>query len=195
MPSDFDTPLECAKHLYAIGRLLLEKEQERKYTIARAFSKWEGEKLEEMTKIYEEDCTAFDNAHRGLEHYRDYWIDEWIHNVDKHNEDVYSNTVQALQTELIAYHAKIAEEEGHNPGSDILHNAWDEVWERASFGKINVRKDEADLLVPRPRKVRDTNWIPSPPHYDATSVFVRYHRRNPADPTAGMDDFYSDTPG
>ncbi|MYL10695.1 MAG: hypothetical protein F4010_00770 [Cenarchaeum sp. SB0669_bin_11] len=174
---------------------MLEKEQERKVSIARAFSDWEGEKLEEMTKIYEDDCTAFDNAHRDLEHYRDSWVDEWIHMVDDHNYNVYSNTVQSLQTQLIAYHAKVAAEEGHHTGSDIAHNVADEVLERITFGKVNLRKDEAGELVPPPRKVRDVNWIPSPPHYDSTSVFVEYLRCNPVDPTAGMEDHYSDTPG
>ena len=192
---DFDFPLECARRLYTLGHLLLEKDQQRRVSIARAFSEWEGEAVEEMRTIYEKDCTAFEDAHSALEHYRDYWIDEWIHIVDNHNEEVYSNTVQALQSELLAYHDKIATEEGHLPGSDVGHNVLDEFVEIVSLNKINIRKDEADVLVPRPRKVRDTNWIPSPPHYDATSVFVRYSRCNPTDPTAGMDDYYSDIPG
>lgn len=173
----------------------MEAHGHRKDSIGLAFSEWEGQAEVGMQDLYKEDCSAFEDAYLDLQRYRDSWVNEWIDAVDDYNREVRTREVQVLQNDLLNYYAYMAQQEGHLPGSDIAHNVADEFLELFTFGHVNIRKDEAEPLVPQPRGVRDGNGIPSPPHYHVTPVFVRYVRYNYANPTAGMYDIYSEMPG
>ena len=188
----FDHALEAAREIYQLAQMLQETHNKRTTSVARAFSKWEGEARVAANEVHNAGEEQYERDYERLTGEEvDRCIRKWAYFVDFWNERTYEQAVQELQQSLDAHYAALAQDDG------LLERAWklfafgaDDVFDFASAGHINLIKDDARPLVPKPRPVE--HWShPSPPHFQVTEpVYVLYERVDVHDPTKGMRDRY-----
>ena len=194
-----DSCLEHARKLHELRCLLSDAYRERNISIDRAFSEWIGEAADEMRQRNSKDIELFWEAIEVLKKQERVWIDRWVRYSDLHNESVRNRAIQSLQAAIDSYYeAKRQEMNRLRAGLDAGIGLLDDAVDTVSFGHFSIRPDDAPQLVPVPHvhgSVEDVNLRPVPPHYVVEGKpFVRYERRNNADPTAGMYDCYQEWP-
>ena len=185
----YDTMLEIARRLCELKPILTDIYQSRGESIQKIINESKGEKPEDFATRHKEDGWAFDKAVGELDTYEQYWIDRWVTYVGHYNTATRERAVSELDYALELYHSDIVLEQNFvgNLGN-LAHRFGD--WITDIPGGVGIRVDEADKVVP---SCRDPER-PMPPGYHPAPAFVRYERKDTADPTRGVYEYYDIRP-
>ena len=178
----YDNLLEVARRVHQLELVLKEIHESRGASIGTITEDWSGETPHALNERYDEDDSTFGEAVSDLKFCKDYWVDLWVMYVNSHNAVARDRAIKALQNDLDLYHNAIAAEQNWTQyqGSKLLHGG-DEVLDFV-FGGSGAIVDDAE---PEVEFYREPDK-PMPPDYHSGSVFVRYERRDTADPRRGM---------
>ena len=186
----YESLLEAARRLHQLELVLEEIHESRGASIGEITDEWSGETPDALDECYTRDEDTFGQALRDLRSYKESWADRWTMYVDSHNHNARLRAISALQNDIDLHHAEVVlEQNTFEAGVNVGHRALDWAADGITGGR-GLRVDDAEHVVEMYRKPDK----PTPPDYHSGPVFVRYERRDTADPTRGMSAVYVDWP-